>query len=145
MIYIENSNLCIVQVGPSLSAKVWYCTKKVLSRPMALFQWQRREWHEQAVISPQNLCGSSAACVHVCVRKRKGQAARGRNLLHYALIWVYVGRVQARIFSLGGPELGLNFVSRYLHRSAPNEFPGCATAHWFDYGHIKNTAFTCMV
>lgn len=81
------------------------------------------------------------SCVRacVCVRKRKGQAERRRNLLHYALIWVYVGRVQARIFSLGGPELGLNFVLRYLCRNAPNEFPVCTTAHCFNYDHIKNS------
>jgi len=83
------------------------------------------------------------ACV--CVRNRKGQAERGRNSLHYALIGVYVGRVQARIFSLGGPESGFNFVSRYLSRSVPNEFPVCATAHCFNYGHIKNIVFTCTV
>lgn len=65
------------------------------------------------------------ACV--CVRKKKGQAGSGRNLPHYALILVYVGRVQARIFSLEGSDLGINFVSRYLCRSVPNESPVCKT------------------
>lgn len=53
LIYTENSNLCIIEVYDLPEPEqFWYHSKWALSRAMALFQWQRREWHEQAVISP---------------------------------------------------------------------------------------------
>lgn len=146
LIYIENSNLCIIKVRSSWAGK-------------SLVPHRQSTFQTYGTISVTKKGVTWAGCYFlaelvwefscvracVCVRKRKGQAEKGRNLLHYALICMYGGRVQARIFSLGGPELGLNFVSRYLCWSAPNEFPACTTAHCFNYGHIKNIAFTCMV
>lgn len=148
LIYIGKSNLYIIKVRSSWAGKSLILHKDSTFQTYDTISVTKKGVTWAGYNFPTELLwefSCLSACVCVCVRKRKGQAQRGRNLLHYALIWVYVGRVQVRIFSPGGPELGLNFMLRYLCGSAPNEFPVCTSAHCSNHSHVKNTAFTCML
>lgn len=146
LIYTENSNLCIIKVRCSGDGKSLVLHKDSTFQTYGTVSVTKKEVTWAGCNFPAELAWEfSCVRASVCVRKRKGQAEREKNLLHYALIWMYVGRVQTRIFSTGGSELGPNFMSRCLWSNGSDEFPVCTTAHCFNYTHTKTTASTCMV
>lgn len=144
LIYAENSNLGIIKVRCSGAGRSLLLHRDSTFQTCGTISVTKKGVTWAGCNFPAELVWEFS-CVRASVCVRKGQAERGRNLLHYALIWMYVGKVQARIFSLGGSELGPDFMSRCLCSNGSNEFPVCKTAHCFRYGHAKTTASTCMV
>lgn len=121
LIYTESSNLCIIKVRCSGARKSLELHRKSTFQTYGTISVTKKGVTWAGCNFPTELVWEfSCVRASVCVRKRKGQAETGRNLLHYALIWMYVGRVQARIFCLGGSELGHNFMSRCLCTSGSN-------------------------